>query len=394
MMNKTTKIVMKQRIIGLDLLRGVAAYAVVVIHTGKLMIYSGFPTNEWTAALTEISRFAVPFFLAISFYFMIRKLYTTASHSSWVFQLKSKWHRLLVPYLCWSTIYLSLRLLKALGRPDGLGQLFQDPVMIIFLGGASIHLYFLPLLFLGSFLLIIPEYLARRQRQVNININTIILMFVSSMVVYELIIVSGNDFQFGSNCLEDTSSCSVAFQSLLGFALPSAKNNQLLRLVLVALAWFAQCLPYIFMAMAFNHPAIEKKIRIPSKHYVFFSTCLIVLLSIFWVISTYKVMYFPRSLYELIIAFSWLIVGIYLSKKMKDNWIVNNLGTCSFGIYLMHYLILVIYTTLIDKLANGFLKISPTLTMLILATLSFGTSWVITSLFMHKKATSKILFGN
>jgi peptidoglycan/LPS O-acetylase OafA/YrhL len=79
---------------------------------------------------------------------------------------------------------------------------------------------------------------------------------------------------------------------------------------------------------------------------------------------------------------------------MKDNWIVNNLGTCSFGIYLMHYLILVIYTTLIDKLANGFLKISPTLTMLILATLSFGTSWVITSLFMHKKATSKILFGN
>jgi peptidoglycan/LPS O-acetylase OafA/YrhL len=361
------------RLIGIDLLRGVAAYAGVVIHTGKLMIYSGFPTNEWTAALTEISRFAVPFFLATSFYFMTSKLYTTVSHFSCAIHLKSKWYRLLVPYLCWNIIYLSLRLIKALGIPDGLGKLFQDPVMLIFLGGSSIHLYFLPLLFLGSFLITVPEYLIRRQ----INIKAIAFLCVSSMAVYELIIVSGNDFQFGSNCLEDTSSCSVAFQSLLEFALPSAKNNQLLRLVLVALAWLAQCLPYIFMAMAVNHPAIEKNIRSPSKYYVFFSTFLIIFISIAWVISTCQSMYFSRPLYELIVAFFLLVIGIYLSKKMQDNWMVNNLGTCSFGIYLMHYLILVIYTTLIDKLAHGFLKISPTLTMLILATLSFGTSWVI-----------------
>jgi len=389
-MDKTTKQITKQRLIGVELFRGVAAYGVVVIHADALMRYSGFPTDYWTVAFAEINRFAVPFFLAASFYFMTGKLYANVNHFPRGFNLKSKWKRLLIPYLCWSAIYLCLRLIKALSRSDGLTTLFQDPVGLIFLGGASIHLYFLPLLFLGSFLIVVPEYLVRRQK---VNIKTIAFLWVFSILAYELMYVSGNAFQFGSNCLENASSCSVAFQSLLEAVLPNAKRNQVLRLILVALSWLIQCLPYVFMTMGLNHPLLQKKLKSFDKKNLIFWIALIIIFCVFWIFDVFKIIYFPRALYEISIALCLLIVSIYLSKAVREIWIIENLGSCSFGIYLMHYLILVLYTTTGAKLSNEFLKASPIFTMLILATITFVTSWIITSLILPKKAVSRLLFG-
>jgi peptidoglycan/LPS O-acetylase OafA/YrhL len=79
---------------------------------------------------------------------------------------------------------------------------------------------------------------------------------------------------------------------------------------------------------------------------------------------------------------------------VREEWRIENLGSCSFGIYLMHYLILVVYTTIGAKLTNELLKISPAFTMLTLATLTFGTSWILTSLILQKKAVSRLLLGN
>jgi fucose 4-O-acetylase-like acetyltransferase len=387
----SNKLIQKRsRLLSIDLFKGIAAYAVVIIHTGKLMIYSGFPTNYWTIAFIEISRFAVPFFLVTSFYFMTSNLYKKANNFSLIVHLKSKIYRLLIPYLCWSAIYLTFRLVKAVSRPSGLEQLFQDPVMIIFLGGASIHLYFLPLLFLGSFLITVPEYLARKQ----FDLKVIVFLCISSMALYELIIISGNDFQFGANCLENAKSCSVAFQGLIKFALPDIENNQFIRVMLVALSWIIECLPYLFIAVVLNHPTFQKKLKTPNKSYLYISIVLLTLVSILYVSNNLKTMYFPRSLYELGSASSLLIIGIILSKNMKDNSFVSSLGECSFGIYLMHYLILVVYTALIDKFANNLLKISPNLAMLVLTSLTFGTSWIITYLLLRKKTISKLLFGN
>ena len=390
-MDKTTKQITKQRLIGVELFRGVAAYGVVVIHADALMRYSGFPTDYWTVAFAEINRFAVPFFLAASFYFMTGKLYANVNHFPRGFNLKSKWKRLLIPYLCWSAIYLCLRLIKALSRPDGLATLFQDPVALIFLGGASVHLYFLPLLFLGSFLIIVPEYLVKRQK---VNIQTIAFFCVFSMLVYELMIVSGNAFQFGSNCLENASYCSVAFQSLLEVVLPNAKSNQILRLVLVALSWLIQCLPYVFMTMGLNHPSLQTKLSVFEKKHIIVLVFFIILLCAFWILDVFNLIYFPRVLYESGIALCLLVVSIYLSKNVRENWIGKNLGSCSFGIYFMHYLFLVIYITILSKISNEFLKISPIFIMVTLATLSFGTSWILTSLLLQKKAVSRLLLGS
>lgn len=390
---KQQLITSKQRLVGIDLFRGVSAYAVILIHTGTIMLYSGLPTNDWTTKLVEFSRFAVPFFLASSFYLMTTKLYTNKNQISTASSLKARFRRLLIPYFFWSLIYLSLRIVKALSSSDDLNKLFQDPVLLIFLGGASIHLYFMPLLFTGSFLIILAEFIAKK----GINLKIIIFSFILSTIIYELQIISGNAFefstQFGINCLEHANSCSVAFDSFTTSAFPNANNIQLIRLILVELSWLIICLPYVFIAMIINHPDLKNQIdKFNIKHGAFF-LAVTLLLSILGLMNTSMQIYFPLSLYEIGIASSLLLAGISISAKLGNNSYIENLGICSFGIYLMHYLILNIYVVLVSKMPIKHIAISPVLIMLFLTTLSFLTSWVIASSLVRRKSLSKVLFG-
>ncbi|WP_179048317.1 acyltransferase [Nostoc sp. TCL26-01] len=383
----------QQRLVGIDLFRGIAAYAVVLIHAGTLMLYSGFPSDGWTAVLMEMSRFAVPFFLASSFYLMTKKLYVNEHQSSVTSIFKSRSERLLVPYFLWSLIYLSLRVLKTVSESGNISNLFQDPALLIFLGGASIHLYFLPLLFTGSFLIIVAEFLVRHR----IRLITLIALSVMSIVIYELQIISGNDFQFfakfGADCLAELNACSVAWQSVEKALFPDNNDNQILRLVLVAIAWLIKCLPYVLLAMIMNHPAIKK--RITNFHQKQALYCLIsaILISTLWLMNLFKIFYFPQSIYEIGTAFSLLLCGLALSNKVSQSSYIANLGISSFGIYLIHYLVLTIYITVITKLAPKFMVITPMITILLITTVGFFTSWIIVSNLMKYKTISKTLFS-
>jgi peptidoglycan/LPS O-acetylase OafA/YrhL len=389
MKTQPTRGLCKPRLIGIDLFRGVAAYAVCVIHTDAVMTSSGFPRDNWITGFTQLSRFAVPFFLAASFYLMTSKLYTSGSDFSVGANFKSKSARLLVPYLCWSTIYIALRALQALSTPDRLDKLFQDPVRIIFLGGASFHLYFLLLLLTGSFLIIVAEYLVKR----HIQITTLVFLFVLSVIIYDLLIVSGNGFQLGTNCFDNASSCSIAFQGLIKSVLPNDNSNQLLRLVLVEISWLVQCLPYVLMGMLLNYPSIKKNIsQLDIQHFAILIIPLL-WLSAFGVFKRFEMLYFPQALYEVGTGCSLLLCGISLSRKLEKNRIIDNVGVCSFGIYLMHHLALIPYAKVAARLPTEVIGLSPALTMLSLATLSFLTSWIITSLLMTKKSISRLLFG-
>jgi peptidoglycan/LPS O-acetylase OafA/YrhL len=379
----------KQRLIGFDLFRGIAAYAVAVIHAYAVMIYSGFPADSWMAILTQLSRFAVPFFLAASFYLMTSKLYTSKSYFSVGSLFKSRFTRLLVPYLCWTAIYLSFRIIKSLSTPDGLTKLFQDSVRLIFLGGASIHLYFLPLLFSGSFLILVAEYLVKK----HINIKVLVFLLVLSIMGYELLILSGNGFELGTHCVENPSSCSVAFQGLLKSVLPNGNRNQVLRLVLIEIAWLLQCLPYVFLGMLLNYPSVKKNVLRLDKKHIRILLIVLFFISILGLLNAFKLLYFPQSLYELGIAFSLLLLGISMSNDLGENRLIKNLGYCSFGIYFMHYLILIFCAILMAKLPTKITGLSPAITMLTLATLSFVISWIITSLLIGRKPISKLLFG-
>lgn len=382
-----TRELRKQRLNGIDLFRGIAAYAVCLIHADAAIAFSSFSTDYWMTGLTQLSRFAVPFFLAASFYLMTSKLYTSDTHFSVGANFKSRFARLIVPYFCWSTIYLILRTLLSLNAPNELGKLFQDPVRLIFLGGASFHLYFLPLLFSGSFLLIAAEYLAKKY----IRIITLVFLLFSSIIIYEMLIISGNAFELGQYCFANANSCSVAFQGFIKLVLPG-NNNQLLRVLLVEISWLLQCLPYVLIGMLLHHPFVKRNVLLFNTNFIIFFIAALIL-SIFGILNKFQILYFPQALYEVGTAFFLLLCGIALSKNLEGNGLIENLGICTFGIYLMHHLVL----TLIAKVAlpsTEIIKISPALLMITLAMLSFFTSWIITSLLLKKKLISSLLFGN
>ncbi len=57
----------KSRLLGIDLCRGLAAFVVVVVHSGDETW--GVPVRYWALQFRLLFYFAVPFFLTVSFFF-------------------------------------------------------------------------------------------------------------------------------------------------------------------------------------------------------------------------------------------------------------------------------------------------------------------------------------
>lgn len=216
----------KQRLSGIDLCRGLAAYAVILVHSGDETW--GVPAGEWTSEFRSMFYFAVPFFLATSFYLMTRKI--DSKVLSWKFW-NSRSQRILIPCAIWSLIYLIARsiLFSVSNQSERLQKLFQDPLAIIFFGGGSYHLYFLPLLFTGSFSILIAYYLVKQR----VDLKVIIFLLVLSLVIYELNLDSGNAFQLGSY---------IAFQNFLNSVSVDGIGHHFLRIIFVQIAFMIRCL--------------------------------------------------------------------------------------------------------------------------------------------------------
>lgn len=357
----------KQRLTGVDLLRGVAVYAVAVLHSGDAIP----ATTGWAGKLIEFSAFAVPFFLAASFYFAVDKLYNNGVQTS----LKSRLTRLLIPYCFWSIVYLIYKVIKysIADKTDALVKIFQDPVNLVFFGGAAFHLYFLPLLFLGTVLLRFANLLVVKQ----IKPKVLILLFIVSISIYELVLASGNAFRIGSG---------VAFQGLLESAW--LNENLVLRLLLVGFAWAIRCLPYILLAMLLTHPAIEKKsfLRFDGK-----ST--LILFIAFLVINISGGELLPEAMREILRGYISLLFSISLSKILKENHFINNIGLCSFGIYLIHLMAIETFKIIANKIYPDMVSQVSILTLLTFSIVGFITSWAATAFLIKKKAVAKLMFG-
>lgn len=357
----------KQRLTGIDLLRGLAIYAVVILHSDEGISIK--PTG-WTA-ISQFSNFAVPFFLATSFYLIINKLSSSRSQISW----KARITRLLIPYGIWSLIYLLHKIIKYLLKHenDKLIHLFQDPVSIIFFGGSAFHLYFIPLLLSGTLLVHFAYPLLKKQ----FNVQTLIVFLLTSTLLYEILLLTGNSFQNGAN---------LAFQNFLA-ATPTGNQNWVVRTFFGELAWLIRCLPYIFMAMILTHPTISKKL----SHFNTSST--LVLLVIFVTLNLCGNLFLPQSTYEIGRGYTTLLLGISLSTNLKENHIIANLGSCSFGIYLIHLLIVEVFQSLGNKFyAVTGIQVSV-LSLLAFSVSCFLLSWLATYLLMKKKTVAKLLFG-
>jgi peptidoglycan/LPS O-acetylase OafA/YrhL len=344
-----------KRLLGIDLCRGIAAYAVVVVHSGDENW--GVPLDLHAVFFRFSFYFAVPFFLLTSFYFMVRKPISGMSVNFW----KSRLQRLLIPYLIWSLTYLALRLVffwKS-EQANRLDLLIQDPLSIVFFGGASFHLYFLPLLFIGSLLFIFNNYFLSKK----LNLGMLAIFCVSIVIVCELPIFDGNKIQ------------------------SSVDLNPLIRLTLVYLAWLLRCLIYFLTAIILNEILSNK-----GNSWLLSKASTISLPIIFFVATIYGRLFLPITIRDIIMACSMLLFGISISRYINENnKIISSLGVCSFGIYCIHIITMNFLKLFLSKF--GIMDRVTIGSMLIISMTTFLLSWLIVSLMLKRKWATQYLFG-
>ncbi|OUL19802.1 hypothetical protein BV378_31790 [Nostoc sp. RF31YmG] len=361
----------KPRLVGIDLLKGIAAYAVVYIHSQG----GNYGNTDYLAEKAGVffTIFAVPFFLAASFYLLIQKIYLSTSPYSFISRLKS----LVFPYIIWTLIYLTLRAIKYYIHGDitKVISLFSDPVSILLLGGSAVQLYFIPLLISG---VICFELIRKNFFNIKFNVSILVFLIILSTLTYEVILSSGNSFNLGKN---------VAFVEIVKSTTPDLNNNPLLRVILVELAWVLRCLPNIFIAMFLNHPYINKKILNLDIFYTMLFFSLALSLNMF---STFGYSVFPPFITEICISYFYLIFSILISNKISANYSITNLGICSFGIYLIHHMLIDFVRPIIYKLYPGSITL---ITVSMCATISFLLSWVLVVYLRKFTKIRTLLFG-
>ncbi len=361
-----------QRLLGVDLLRGIAAYAVVFVHSGDESL--GLPISQAAISLRMFFYFAVPFFLATSFYFLTSKPEIDTSWHFW----RSRIDRILIPYVVWSIIYLIFRSIFFFQshQMDRLQDLLRDPLAIFFFGGASYQLYFLPLLFVGNFLVIIAKYMQK------IHTNRIVICFLAifSLIVYEWLRRSDNAFRLNPN---------TAFQNLSQTAGWDVSSFPLLRFLFVQVAWLLNCLPFLFIGILLI-PLCDQINKWNSFYrlMIAFACGTIFLLS-----SPAIFVNIPGILRNVLQAYSFLLLSIILSSYIEKGWVCQSIGSCSFGIYLIHPFAMLGVKGVLSQISPILSSEVSILSMIIISIGSFAISWMGIILIMRNKWIAKYTLG-
>ncbi|XGV94363.1 MAG: acyltransferase family protein (plasmid) [Leptolyngbya sp. BL-A-14] len=355
----------RQRLVGIDLLRGLAIYGVVILHTDQGI---QLLPDAWLM-IRQFAAFAVPFFLATSFYLTANKLYAGKPY-----RLSSRFTRLFVPYAFWSAFYLLYRFLKylAIHELSRAIQLVHDPISIAFFGGAAFHLYFLPLLLTGTLLMKLGEWLIQKQASLRLLVT---LTFISFWV-YEIVLGTGNMVDI---------SAGLAFQPFLNFIVSTGNQNQILRVLLVEFAWAIRCLPYVLFAIVLTHPKVTPYLKAWINH------ALPIWLLAFLIINFLGNQLLPDAVHDVSRGFTALLLALSLSDHLQENSIVQNLGFCSLGIYLIHLLFVETAQTIWVRLNPGHINQVSTLTLFAVSVVIFLVSWGAVILLLRYKPIAKVL---
>jgi peptidoglycan/LPS O-acetylase OafA/YrhL len=335
----------KPRLAGLDLCRGVAAFAVVILHADESM--TAQPAG-WSEILS-LASFAVPFFLATSFYLIIQKLTTSHKPIAWQTRLM----RLLIPYGFWSVLYLGLNILRLMLKhyPDPLHKALTDPFGLVFLGRAGFHLYFIPLLIIGTLIIIAMQPLIRRQSS---------LLTRGGWVIASILI----------------------YQSYRLFMLDGTAEISIFGDILALIGYAVRCLPYIAIALLLAHPDVQPKL--------FNFTATFTSLTVFVLLNLSSLPLVLQAAYEPLTGFSALVFALSISHQLKGNRLIAQMGQYSFGIYLMHLAVVEVCWSIIQRIGRTTDSIVVPLGV---AVLGFTISWWITSQLIKQKGLAKIMFG-
>jgi peptidoglycan/LPS O-acetylase OafA/YrhL len=364
----------KEKLLGIEFFRGLSTYAVILVHSGDKTW--GLPIDPSAIAFRLDFYFAVPFFLATAFYFMTSKPEIAYSLKFW----KSRFERILIPYAIWSFIFLISRVVvfTLSKKADRLQQILKDPLSITFLGGASYHLYFLPLLFAGTFLVLLAPLI----KKLNISKFGLILLSALSIVLYYLLESSGNSFQLGTN---------IAFKSFLDFESIKIEEHPILRLFLVEIAWVIRCLPYFLIALTLNRLLANQNSKLQGN-----SISVLGLALLFLIFNFFGNLFLPTALQETILAYTLLLLSISLSGQFKTDVaakLTASVGICSFGVYLIHPFIMNFTKPIIGKILPDFVDSISIFSMLCFSVPTFLISWFIVAYLTRNKTIAKYLFG-
>jgi surface polysaccharide O-acyltransferase-like enzyme len=297
-----------ERFFGLDIFRILSTYAVVVLHSG---LSHDFHISPAAARYQQFFNFAVPTFLALSFFLQVYRRPRAP------FDFSGRWRRLMLPYFLWTAVHLAARSAKYAGQHESvkIHNLLSDPVGILFFGEASVQLYFLPLLFVGGFLcacLSQPLYKASR--------GVLSLLLIVTAVSYHVLLATGNGFELSTGC---------AFQNL---APPLAGHpilNQEARMILVCLSWFIRCLPYIVGVCLLVRFTTTRPFTARWSAIFWISLFLISIL-----------LPLPIGASEVLCGLAALATALAISSKVTSSRAVTSIASLTFGIFLMHDLVL------------------------------------------------------
>lgn len=370
----------KKRLLGIELMRGLAAFAVVFAHSGDK---TWGEISRGVLILRSFFSFHVSFFLAISFYFLIRKFAYTDQGLAPQMNLKTRIQRLVVPYAIWSAIYLAFRTAFFLmeGNNKRLLKLYGDLTSSIFLGGASYHLYFLPMLMVGTLTFYVLNKTMKVWRK-PWNMLSILGLLAAGVLANLIILLTNNQFNLGPN---------IAFQSFFNWLKIDPHVNIPLRLITVSLVWSSMCIPYIAIALLFNHlqicsTQIDGKNKISNSENLRNSYFFITISTAIFLVATFFMDFSDpyRFIQKPVIAFSLVGLALSLSYTFFANSsnlrsVVEHLGKCSFGIYLIHPIVIRLTRLGLEfiypKLLNGVSIPS----VIVISLISFLISWFLIS---------------
>ena len=359
----------QERLNGIDLCRGLAAFAVILVHSGDETW--GLPITDGAIHFRYLFFFAVPFFLAVSFYFGTRKLPVKLDRRFW----SKKFQRIVLPYTLWSLFYVVTKtsIYDLSDRADNPWQLFADPIALIFLGAAAYHLYFLPLLVVGFFLLYLANYLSQQNNWFSVS------LIICSLISYQLLTIYQNNFDLGNY---------TAFPELLRLVATDNIFYQPWRIALVYSAWLLRCLPYFTIALALNRLLNDSK-NINRCLYRRSTSAVLIVVCI-WA-NTFAQQYLPRAFSEMIIAYSLLLFAISVSKHIPKYKAIANLGACSFGIYLIHPLVKSVVEVFLVKLVPQITQSISISSISVYSLTSFFASWLVVILMQRNKLIARYI---
>lgn len=296
---------MSERVEYFDVLRGLAIFGVVAIHssTPTLQLTSNSIDVDFTVLWRNLLNFAVPMFIVISGYFLARKKIT--HYSDYFCFLKKQIPRVYIPLFFWSLAWLGLAVLVQ-------SKSTLDEVIKLLTFQSSVTYYFIALII--QYYLLLP-FLRHFANKKGLLVSIAISLSMAGLIFYfryftnielPVILYAGNFLTWG-----------MFF--ILGLYLGSIDNIKISnKVLLISIFTFytLSCIESYMLIEAFHRP-VEA-------------------------VSAVKVSSFLFSLA--------LIVFLFKNLDLIKSNLLKKMGEMSFGIYLIHMFAFIGATKLLSML--------------------------------------------